>query len=178
MTLGSLGVWLGAPYLLHGIFGTDLGSAIGPLRILTAALPLMFLNTVLFYVFVAAQRREVYLGALTFGVAAGAILSFVLASRYGAPGGAWADFGRELLVSLVYFAHLLRTDLGRVVGRVLLRIVLASSAFTGVLILIAGVGAAEIAWPVAWNLLVLAGTLVFLGLPKIHEFLLLTDDRI
>ena len=178
MTAGSLGVWIGAPAFLHGIFGADLGSAIGPLRILSAALPLMFLNTVLFYVFVAAQRREVYLSALTIGVVLGAILSFALASRYGATGSALADFGRELVVSLVYLVQVLRSEFGRGAGRALLRILLAASAVAVVLVATGGPRNLDVAWPVVWNLLLLAGTLSFLGLPRVREFFLIADDRI
>jgi len=178
MAAGSLGVWLCAPAFLHTVFGTDLGSATAPLRILTAALPLMFLNTILFYVFVAAQRREVYLSALTVGVVLGTILSFVLAARFGASGSALADFGRELAVSLVYLVQILRSEFGQGVGRTLLRILLSASAIAAVLAAITGPQNLAIAWPLVWNLLLLAGTLFFLGLPRLREFFLITDDRL
>jgi O-antigen/teichoic acid export membrane protein len=178
VTTGSLGVWLGAPALLHVIFGTDLGPAVGPLRILTAALPLMFLNTILFYIFVAAQRREAYLSALTIGVTLGCVLSFALASRFGARGSALADFGRELAVSLVYLAHILRSNLWRGAGRALLRVFFTASAAVLVLAAAASLQIIAAAWPAAWNLALLVGALFSLGPPRIREWLLITDDRL
>ena len=58
-TLGSIVLWFCAPALLVWIFGETLSPAAPTLRLLVPMLPLVFMNTVLFYVFIAAHRRGV-----------------------------------------------------------------------------------------------------------------------
>jgi len=123
---GSVAVWAAAPVVVRLLFGDDLAPAAGILRILAPALPLVFTNTVLFYVFLAARRRAVCAGALTTGVAVGAVLCFALAPRYGAAGCAVADVVRELVTSGVYLCFLVKENYLRLPARALLKAVTPS----------------------------------------------------
>lgn len=176
MTIGSFAVWLGAPYVLRWFFGATLASATNPLRILAAALPFVFINTVLFYVFVAARRRAVYLGTLALGVALGAGLSLWLAPRYGATGSAVADLVREFVVMAVFLYFLKREALAPAVGLALLKVSLVAASLALLAAPFAKSSGVWVGWPAMWNLLMLAGTLVFVGLPNRKELLLLADE--
>lgn len=120
--LGALVVWFIAPTLIPWLFGRDLGPAADTLRILAPALPLVFLNTVLFYVFVAAQRRFVYLSTLGMGLTVGTALSFLLTSAYGATGCAVADVVREFVISAAFLYFLVQGDHARIAGLGLLKV--------------------------------------------------------
>ncbi len=176
MTLVSLGVGLGAQYALRWLFGMALMPATILLRILAAALPFMFINTVLFYVFVAARRRIAYLGTLTLGVILGAILNFGLASRYGATGSALADLIREFAVTAVFVYFLKHEDLAPAAGLAFLKVSLVAATLALGVAAWAGSRGTWIDWPAAWNLLTFAGTLIFVGLPNSQELLLLADE--
>jgi O-antigen/teichoic acid export membrane protein len=175
--LASLALWISAPLLVPLFFGQEFTPAVSTLRILAPALPLVFLNTVLFYVFVAARRRFVYMGTLAFGVAAGAALCLYLAPRYGAAGCAIADVIRELIVSGIYLYFLANGAHARIAGRALLKVFAAA---TVVLIPGALVTSAFFRdmWLAAWMFLVIAGTLLFLGRPRRTEWRLLTDEHL
>ena len=108
--LGALLVWLSAPALIRLFFGQEFEPAANTLRILAPALPLGFLNTIFFYVFAAARRRFVCLFTLSFGVAAGTLLSFYLTSRFGAAGCATAAVLREFMISSSYLIFLMQAN--------------------------------------------------------------------
>ncbi len=177
VTLGALAVWQGAPYLLRWLYGTTLSTATNLLRILAPALPLMFINTVLFYVFVAARRRAVYLRALGLGVGLGVVLGLCLAKRYGAEGTALADLVREFVVAAVFLYHLKREGLAPAASLGLLKVCLGASSVALLLGAFAGPIAPWVEWPAAWNLLMLAGTLLFVGSPSRQELFLLVDEN-
>jgi O-antigen/teichoic acid export membrane protein len=176
MSLGSIVVWLLAPHLLHWFFGRELVPAATTLRILAVVLPLVFINTTMFYVFVAAQRRSAYLTALALGVLVGGILSLVLAARYGADGSALADLLREFLVSVIYLCFLKAGDFAQSTGRALLKVLTCTVILTALVIFLFASVQFGTAWPAAWNLALVVGTLAFLGLPRLPELLLLADD--
>lgn len=178
MTLGSVGVWLGAPYLLRWCFGSGLSAAAGPLRILAATLPFVFINTAMFYVFVAAERRVEYVAALVLSVILGGALSLYLAGHFGATGSAFADLIREFVVTVVYLSFLVRAGLARSAGLAFLGVLAGATGLVALVVIPGASGGLRSGWPAAWNLLVLAGTLIVLGFPRWREFLLLADDKL
>jgi len=176
-TLLSLAVWVGAPWWLHGFFGSGLAASADLLRMLAPVLPLVSLNTLLFFVFVAARRRGAYLGTLTVGVAAGTVLGLLLAPRYGAAGSVIAALVREFVMTATFLYLLARENLAPAAGKVLLKMLLVvtmvsvmGASMTARLVL-------AVEWPAAWSVLVLAGTLLFAGMPRRRELLLLADEE-
>jgi O-antigen/teichoic acid export membrane protein len=176
--VGSLLVWIAAPGLIRLSFGPDFSPAAHILRILAPALPLVFLNTIFFYVFAAARRRFVCLGTLSFGIALGTVLSIYLSSRYGATGAATADVAREFAMSGVYLCFLIQGNHARLAGVALLKVFAGATALLLVSVQLAGVFHLHFMWLAAWMFFVLMGTLVTLGLPNIKEWYLLTDERL
>jgi PST family polysaccharide transporter len=176
--LGSLLIWLFAPGLIPLLFGSDFSPAAHILRILSPALPLVFLNTVFFYVFAAARRRFVCLGTLGLGLAAGTLLSAYLTSQYGATGTATADVAREFAMSAVYLGFLIQGNHSRHAGLALLKVFLGATALLALTVLLVSPFQIQVTWLVAWLLFVLMGALAALGLPTIAEWRLLTDDRV
>jgi O-antigen/teichoic acid export membrane protein len=160
------------------LFGNDFAPAVETLRILAPALPLVFLNTVLFYVFVAARRRFVYLGALCFGVALGAGLSFYLAPRYGLAGVAFADVVREFMISGVYLCFLIQGNHARIAGLALVKVFAGATVFLAFGSLVTAPLQLGALWLAAWIVFVVTGTLVVLGVPRLREWRLLTDDSL
>ncbi len=173
---GSLMVWLAAPRLLRLTFGHGLAPAADLLRILAPALPFVFVNIVLFYVFVAAGLRRAYLGTLTLGLILGVGLGFSLAPRLGPAGSAIADLVREVAMTASFLYFLYRENLAPATGKTMLIILLGASVLSLPLVGLTGNFGRWDSWPAAWNLLVLAGALVFLGLPRCAELRRLLDE--
>lgn len=176
--LGGLVAWLSAPVLIRAMWGDEFVPAIDILRILSPALPLMFLNTILFYVFVAAGRQVVCLVTLGAGVLSGMALSVLMSASYGATGCALADVARELTITAAYLFFLRRRDETRLPALAMIKVVLGASVG-------AAVGAGVVrqlqpqgGWLAAWVILLLAANAWVLGLPKPGEWQLLTDDAI
>src|SRR4029079_6125594 len=92
------------------------------------ALPLVFLNTIFFYIFAAARRRFVCLGTLSFGIGLGALLSIYLSSRYGGTGAATADIAREFAMSGLYLCFLIQGNHARFAGVALLKVFAGATA--------------------------------------------------
>jgi O-antigen/teichoic acid export membrane protein len=178
MTAGALAVWFFSPQLLKWFFGSDLASARDALRILAATIPLVFLNTVMFYIFVAAKQRRVYLSALSLGVTVGAGLNIMLASRYGVNGSAFADLLREGLTTVVYLFYLARGTFAQRAALALLRVFAGAALLAFSLVLSSGQFEIKAAWPVIWMLLLLGGALFAMGWPRRRELLLITDERL
>jgi O-antigen/teichoic acid export membrane protein len=176
--VGSLLVWIAAPGLIRLFFGPDFSPAASILRILAPALPLVFLNTIFFYVFAAARRRFVCLGTLSLGIGIGTLLSVYLASRYGATGAATADVVREFVMSGVYLCFLIQGDHARLAGIALLKVFAGATALLVLTVQFAGTFHIRFMWLAAWMFFVLMGTLMTLGFPNIREWHLLTDDRL
>jgi O-antigen/teichoic acid export membrane protein len=176
-TLVSLAVWLGAPWWLHGFFGSALATSADLLRMLAPVLPLVCLNTLLFFVFVAARRRGAYLGTLSVGIVVGTALGLLLAPRYGAEGSVIAALVREFVMTATFLYFLVRENLAPAAGKTLLKMLLATTvvAMLGLGVMGRRVGAVE--WPAAWSVSVLAGTLVVVGMPRRRELLLLADEE-
>src|SRR5688572_29531051 len=176
--LGSLLVWVSAPGIINVAFGPDFQPAAYLLRILAPVLPLVFLNTIFFYVFAAARRRFVCLVTLSVGLAFGTWLSVQLTSRYGAAGTATADVAREFLMSGMYLCFLIQGKQARPAGVALLKVFAAATGLLALAVLFGSAFEVRFMWLAAWMLFVLMGALVTLGLPRIEEWRLLTDDRL
>jgi len=176
LAAGSLLVWLVAPQGIVWLFGPKLAAAAPLLRILAAAIPFTFLNTVLFYVFVAARRRRVYLTALGIGSAVGAAASAYLAWRFGAAGSAFACLIREFLITVIFLYALKRAAIAPQLGMTLLKISLAALGVTLAAGTRLGLGGSWGDWPAAGSLLLLVGSLVFVGWPNRRELLLLAGE--
>lgn len=178
---GALAVWLLAPALIaHGL-GRDFSRAVETLRILAPALPLVFLNTILFHVFVAARRQASCLAILATGLASGACVSIWLTSRYGVAGCALAQAARELVMTAAYFGFLVRGNHGsqvRRAGLALTKVFAGASVCLCLGVLLTASVRPESMWLAAWVVMVLAGALVTLGWPSLADWRLLTDDRI
>jgi O-antigen/teichoic acid export membrane protein len=176
--VGSLLVWIAAPGLIRLFFGPDFSPAAHILRVLAPALPLVFLNTIFFYVFAAARRRFVCLGTLSLGIGIGTLLSVYLASRYGATGAATADVAREFAMTGAYLCFLIQGNHARLAGVALLKVFAGATALLVLAVQFAGMFHIRVMWLAAWMFFVLMGALVTLGFPNIREWHLLTDDRL
>jgi len=176
--VGSLLVWIAAPGLIRVFFGPDFSPAAHILRILAPALPLVFLNTIFFYIFAAARRRFVCLGTLSFGIGLGALLSIYLSSRYGGTGAATADVAREFAMSGLYLCFLIQGNHARFAGVALLKVFAGATALLFLSVYFAGILHIQFMWLAAWMFFVLMGSLATLGFPNIREWQLLTDDRL
>ncbi|HLI33801.1 MAG TPA: flippase [Terriglobia bacterium] len=171
-SLQALLVWLAAPYLLEAFFGKSLGSATVLLHIVTPALPFVFVNTALFYVFIAADRRKIYLALLSLSLAGGLIAAFGFTARWGAYGAAWADVARELAECALLLFCLYRESLIPNLAPALFKAALCGVCFTALVPLIGRIHTGETCAAV-WSFAIVAGTLVFTGLPKWRQIVLL-----
>jgi O-antigen/teichoic acid export membrane protein len=177
LTVLSLAVWLGAPELLRLLYGRELASAANVLRLLAPALPLMFINTLLVYVFFAARLRSVYLGTLGLSVVLTAALCFWLVPKYGASGAALADLIRESAVAAVFLAHLRRRGLAADAARALLKVCPSVAVFTLLLVAFAPAPGPWPLWTAACTALLFGGTLLLAGLPRRAEILVVLGDH-
>lgn len=178
MGLGGLFVGFSAPALLRLFFGKDLASSADTLRLLAPVLPLIFLNTVLFYVFVAAGRRAVYLGTLGVGAMTGTVLCIWLTPAYGPAGCAVADGVRELVISAIYLVCFLRSERIRTTGTAFLKVLGGATLLTVIGMRLAAPIYSTERLVATWMILVVAGTIYLLGLPSRREWRLLTDDNL
>ena len=176
--LAAILTWFAAPQLLVWVFGRETALASGALRILAPMLPLVFLNTILFYVFVAAGCRSVYFGTLAFGVGAGGALSFFLTALGGPAGCAFADVAREGLISAACIFFLVREERTRATGAALAKAFSAATVLTVLGYVLTGPIAWNERWPACWLLLLLLGTIAGMGLPNRREWALLTNDNL
>ena len=180
-SLGALLLWLAAPVLIPLVLGPEFAPAASVLRILAPVLPLVFLNTILFYVFIANRRQGVCLATLGTGLVAGILMSFVLTSQYGTAGCALAAGVRELMMSAMYLYSLVRGRHGhhaRVAGLALMKVFFGASAALALAALVTWSSQLGPLWLAAWMVLVCAGALRLLGLPSVNDWRLLTDDSI
>ncbi|MFB3920981.1 MAG: flippase [Terriglobia bacterium] len=176
MALVALMIWLVAPHLLNLTFGRDLAPAASLLRILAPALPCVFLNTVLFYVFVAARRRTAYLATLLLGLMVGTALAFFLAPRFGPAGSAAADVVREIIMTASFLYFLCREGLAPEAGKTLLKLLVGASMLCVAGAACAGNSVGE-SWPAVWILLLIAGTLALSGIPRRHDLRLVLNEE-
>ncbi len=175
-SLGALVLWFGAPALMPWVFGEALAPAAPTLRLLAPMLPLVFMNTVLFYVFIAARRRRVYVGALGLGVTLGLCLSLVFTAHFGVSGCALADVVREFVMCSFYLYFLVKENHARVAGLDVVKVLVPATLLVTLGALATSSPAYCGQWSGAWILLVLMGTLFTMGLPRRSEWQLLTDD--
>lgn len=173
---GSVVVWFGAPWILRLLYGPALSTAVDLLRTLALALPFMFLNTMLSYVFIAARLRAVYLGTLAWGVGIGMLLSVVLAQRYGATGVAVADLIREFVMTCMFLFHLKRKHVAQEASGGLLRAYVGVASLALVVSIVTQAVRPVAEWPAVFELLMLGGTLIVVGVPRRRELSLLVDE--
>lgn len=176
--LAGLAVWLSAPVLVRMMWGNEFVPAIVTLRSLTPALPLVFLNTILFYVFVASGRQVVCLVALSTGVLFGIAFSVPMSASYGAVGCALAGVARELVVNATYLLFLRRRSETRLPALAILRVVVVASLAAAIGAGVVRSLAPEAFWVAAWVIFMLVGTGWVLGLPRPSEWRRLGDDAI
>jgi O-antigen/teichoic acid export membrane protein len=163
MTIGSIMAGLLAPFLLRGLFGGRLADSASTLRILVVAFPCIFVNTSMFYVFVAARRRSAYLTALLVGVLAGGALSVALSAWYGPTGTALALVVREALVSAVFLCFLRTSVFTKSAGKSLFRSLACAQVAMVFLILLISLNIINAIWSIAF----VAGISVFVGRPRL-----------
>jgi hypothetical protein len=138
----------------------------------------VFLNTILFYVFLAARRRFVCIGTLGIGLGIGVVLTFYLSAGYGAVGCAVADVVRDFVMSAIYLYFLVQGNHARVAGTALLKVFLGATSLLLVAILLTSSMPYNDQWLAVWIICVLTGTLVVLGFPRRGEWRLLTDESL
>ncbi|MGH9470737.1 MAG: flippase [Terriglobia bacterium] len=165
-------VWLAAPYLLKTFFGESLGSAASLLHILAPAIPFLFVNSMLFYVYIAADRRKTYLAILSFSLTGGLIAAFMLAARWGATGSAWADVARELVECVLLLFCLNRESLIPNLGPAFFKVAISGAGVTAIILVAGRIHTVE-SCAAVWSFAIVAATLVFTGLPKWRQIVLL-----
>ncbi len=173
---GAAIVCFGAPWFLRTCYGPALLPATPSLRILAAVAPFLFLNTLLFYIFVASNRRRTYLLAFAFSASTGLALALALAPVYGGVGVGIADLARESSLSAVLVTSLYRQGLIRNLGPALLRAAGAAALIMTLIAVFSSPPHSSDAWVTAWTFSILAGGLTFLGMPKRHQFLMLARE--
>jgi PST family polysaccharide transporter len=87
------------PLLFHN--GKGYGGAVAALRVLSLAVPFVFLNLHARYLLAAIDRQRVYLTAVCVGLVANVIGCALTARAFGALGAAWTFVGAEALVFAV-----------------------------------------------------------------------------
>ncbi len=175
-TCASIVVWVAAPTLVSGIFGQSFLPASRFLRILAPVLPFVFINTSMFYVFLAADRRREYLATLAFTISLSAALGIVLAPRLGGTGVALADLIREVTASMIYLYLLHRESHIPLLGPALFKIVPGTACVALVTFLLPSVGGNSQVWAVMWSLAMLGGILLLAGTPRREQLILLAKE--
>jgi len=175
-TCASIVVWVAAPTLVSGIFGQSFLPASRFLRILAPVLPFVFINTSMFYVFLAADRRREYFATLAFTISLSASLGIVLAPRLGGTGVALADLIREVTASMIYLYLLHRESHIPLLGPALFKIVPGTACVALVTFLLPSVGGNSQVWAVMWSLAMLGGILLLAGTPRREQLILLAKE--
>jgi len=91
-----------SPLLIRTLYGPSFAPAGTPLAIMSLALPLILMNSLLFNRAVAMQSRPVYVGAYIVAAIAALLLNLVCGRAFGVVGVAWAIFAREALQALAF----------------------------------------------------------------------------
>jgi len=167
---------LAAPYWLRVCYGQDLLPATPLLRILSTAVPFLFLNTVLFYIFVASNRRGTYLVALLTSSSAGLGLACWLAPRYGGMGVGFADLAREVLLCTLLLTALCRKGLIQGLAPALLRTGFISSLVMVLIAVLAGFHHPGDMWATTWICTISVCSLAFLGVPRRSQILMFAKE--
>jgi O-antigen/teichoic acid export membrane protein len=175
-TFVSILVWIAAPNLVMLFFGQNLRPAVSIMRILAPILPFVFINTTMFFVFVALNRRRAYLATLAATVGLGIGLSFFMAPRLGGAGVGLADLIREGVGSVIYVYILGRGARVPVLGVALLKIFLSTGAFVFVAALVAGVAGNLHLWAVMGSLIMFGEMLLLTGIPRREQITLLANE--
>jgi hypothetical protein len=140
-------------------------------------LPFVLVNTALFYVFVALDRRKSYLAALAGSIVAGFAVSSALAPHWGAAGVVIGSLLREAVLSSLLLLLLFHAEIIPGLGPALLRAAASSTLAT----ILGAIGVRAWGLPAGsvlmWNLALLTAALIFLGVPTRRQFLVLTGER-
>jgi O-antigen/teichoic acid export membrane protein len=175
-TCASIVVWLAAPVLVPGVFGQSFIPASRFLRILAPVLPFIFVNTSMFYIFLATDHRREYLATLAFTIGLSVVLAFVLAPRMGGAGVAMADLIREGLASVIYLYLLHRKSRVPSLGPALLKIVPGTALVALATFLLLGVSGNSQVWAVMWSVTMLGGILLLAGTPRREQLVVLAKE--
>jgi len=162
-TFASIVVWIAAPSLVQLFFGQNFNLAVSIMRILAPILPFVFINTSMFFVFIALNRRQAYLATLAATAGLGIGLSFLMAPRFGGVGVALADLIREVVGSVIFVYILDRDAQVPVLGPALLKIFLSTAAFVFVAALVVGVAGNLHLWAVMGSLIMFGEMLLLTG---------------
>ncbi len=175
-TCASVIVWIAAPFVIEEFFGHPMVEAARLLRILAPALPFVFVNTSMFYVFLAANRRHEYLMTLALTTGVSALLGLLLVPGMGAAGVALADLARELCASLVYFYLLHRESRIPSLSPALLKLFPGAAALALATCLLTGFEGNSQAWALTWSLTMFCGDLLLMGAPRREQLMLLAEE--
>ena len=93
---------LASPFLIRSLYGASFAPAGMPLAIMSLALPLILINSLLFNRAVATQARPVYVGAYIVATIAALLLNFGCGRAFGVVGIAGAIVAREALLALTF----------------------------------------------------------------------------
>jgi O-antigen/teichoic acid export membrane protein len=107
----TLALAAASPLLIRTLYGPSFAPAGAPLAIMSLALPLILINSLLFNRAVATQSRPVYVGAYVVAAIAALVLNLVCGLAFGVVGVAGAIVAREALQALAFVLS------GRIVSR-------------------------------------------------------------
>jgi O-antigen/teichoic acid export membrane protein len=175
---GALVVSFSAPVLIGWLWGPGFGPAADTLRVLAPALPLVFLNTILFHIFVAAGKQRACLLILGTSAIVGTLLSLYMTALHGTDGCALAAVVRELGTTAMYLLLLKQREHGHTPGLAMMKMVFGASAAGALAMAIVAPSLPKGGWLASWMVLVLFGTAWTLGLPRKDEWRLLSNDNL
>jgi O-antigen/teichoic acid export membrane protein len=103
-------VFFGASLIVRFLYGTRYAGAIPVLQILAFSLPLIFLNAIFFYAFVARGKRSSYLWVMACGVLVNLLVNPLLTWKYGFEGTALSNLLRESLLLVLFILLSLKEE--------------------------------------------------------------------
>ncbi|MCI0423394.1 MAG: oligosaccharide flippase family protein, partial [Acidobacteria bacterium] len=97
-------VFFGAPLIVRILYGSRYSGAAPLLKILAFSVPLIFLNAIFFYAFVARGKRSSYLWVMASGVLFNLVLNPLLTWQFGYAGTALSNLLRETGLLVLFTA--------------------------------------------------------------------------
>ncbi len=168
----STAIFFGADLIILLVYGHH-GGAAPVLKILAFAVPMIFLNAIFFYAFVARGRNSSYLWVMATGVGTNLFVSPVLTWLFSFEGTALANLLREACLLLLFIELSLNEQSLLASAKVLIQSagILAAHTVFGLGLLRLGLGAVQVLIVVVAVYLVV--TFALKGFPKKRELLLL-----